>query len=169
MGCTRRKNVLTAAAVVTSCLLQLDEGRGWLAASAVPAHQRQWLRSSTTFSSGGCDVTPTSAGRRRTREHQHAASRPLFAAPATPTAAAVGAVVAEHQQPSTAKKAGGSNNLQSVDFTTALLMSRELEQSIVPARVENAYQMDAHNVALQLRTLDGNMWLHVCWHPKGAR
>ena len=77
---------------------------------------------------------------------------------------------ASKQQPRTAKRtAVSSNNLQSVDFTTALLMSRELEQSIVPARVENAYQMDAHNVALQLRTLDGNMWLHVCWHPKGAR
>ncbi|CAB1119421.1 unnamed protein product [Ectocarpus sp. CCAP 1310/34] len=48
-------------------------------------------------------------------------------------------------------------------------MSRELEQSIVPARVENAYQMDAHNLALQLRTLEGNIWLHVSWHPKGAR
>eukprot|EP00903_Cladosiphon_okamuranus_P015360 g14186.t1 len=48
-------------------------------------------------------------------------------------------------------------------------MSQELKHSIVPARVENAYQMDGHNVALQLRTLDGNMWLHICWHPKGAR
>ncbi|CBN77904.1 conserved unknown protein [Ectocarpus siliculosus] len=31
------------------------------------------------------------------------------------------------------------------------------------------HEMDAHNVALQLRTLEGNMWLHVSWHPKGAR
>lgn len=164
MSCTRRRNVV---ALVTACLLQLDRARGWLAAPAVPVHQRQWLRSSAIFSPGGRDVTPTGTGRRRKR--QHATIPPLCAAPSTP--AADSSAVAEHQQPRTAKKPGGSssNNLQSVDFTTALLMSRELEQSIVPARVENAYQMDAHNVALQLRTLEGNMWLHVCWHPKGAR
>lgn len=163
MGCTRRRSAL-----VTACLLQLDRGRGWLPAAA-PVHQRQRLRSSATFSPGGYDVTPMgTAGRRRKR--QCAASRPLFAAPAAAAeAAADGAVTAGHPAPRTAKRAVSGNNLQSVDFTTALLMSRELEQSIVPARVENAYQMDAHNVALQLRTLDGNMWLHVCWHPKGAR
>ena len=167
MGCTtRRRNVVVL--VTACCLLQLDRARGWLAAPPVSAHQRQLSRSSTVFSVGGCYVVPTRIGRRRKR--QHAAIRPLCAAPATPAPAADNAVAA-HQQPRTAKKPGSSsnNNLQSVDFTTALLMSRELEQSIVPARVENAYQMDAHNVALQLRTLDGNMWLHVCWHPKGAR
>lgn len=72
----------------------------------------------------------------------------------------------------TTAKAGGTvgcNKLQSVDFTTALLLSRELERTVVPARIENAYQLDAHNLAFGLRTLEGNMWLHVCWHPKGAR
>lgn len=169
MGCTRRRRTTVVAALSAClfCLLQLDRGRGWLAASAVRAHRRERLRSSPTFSAGDYDVTPTGKGRRRKR--QHAAIRPLLAAPATPSAAAADSAVAERQQPRTAKKAGSGNNLQSVDFTTALLMSRELERSIVPARVENAYQMDAHNVALQLRTLDGNMWLHVCWHPKGAR
>lgn len=164
MGCAGIGNVF---AVFTACLLQLGRGRGWLVASAPPAlHQRQQLRSSTAFSLSGYHVAPTGTGRRR--KHQCAASRPLSAAPAA--AAADSTAVAEHHQPPrTAKRAGGGNNLQSVDFTTALLMSRELEQSIVPARVENAYQMDAHNVALQLRTLNGNMWLHVCWHPKGAR
>lgn len=67
-------------------------------------------------------------------------------------------------------KAGGDGNqLQSVDFTTALLMSRELGESVVPARIENAYQLDPYNLALNLRTLERSMWLHVCWHPKGAR
>lgn len=66
-------------------------------------------------------------------------------------------------------KGVAKKNLQSVDFTTALLMSRELERTVVPARIENAYQMDPYNLVLGLRTLEGNMWLHVCWHPKGAR
>lgn len=48
-------------------------------------------------------------------------------------------------------------------------MSRELAQTIVPARVENAYQLDPYNLAIGLRTLEGNLWLHVCWHPQGAR
>ena len=72
----------------------------------------------------------------------------------------------------TVAKAGGAvggNKLQSVDFTTALILSRELERTVVPARFENAYQLDAHNLAFGLRTLGGNLWLHVCWHPKGAR
>lgn len=172
MGCKRRQpNVVAVGTACLACLLQLDGGRGWLAVQAIPAHQRQWLRSSTTFSPGGYDAATLTGTAGRRRKRQHGAIRSLFAAPAaTPSTALDGAVaVAEHQQPRTAKNAGSGNNLQSVDFTTALLMSRELEQSIVPARVENAYQMDAHNVALQLRTLEGNMWLHVCWHPKGAR
>lgn len=61
------------------------------------------------------------------------------------------------------------SKVQSVDFTTALIISRELAQAIVPARVENAYQRDQYNVALGLRTLEGNVWLHICWHPQGAR
>lgn len=65
--------------------------------------------------------------------------------------------------------AKNANKLQSVDFTTALMMSRELERTVVPARVENAYQLDPFNLALSVRTLEGNMWLHICWHPKGAR
>lgn len=173
MGCARRRNAV--AAVLTACLLQLDGGRGWLAAPAGSVHQRKSLPFSTTFWPGRYDVTPTGTGTGtgtgRRRKRQHAAVRPLFAAASTtPAETAADSAAAEHQRPRTAKKTASSgNNLQSVDFTTALVMSRELEQSIVPARVENAYQMDAHNVALQLRTLDGNMWLHVCWHPKGAR
>lgn len=61
---------------------------------------------------------------------------------------------------------GTKRKLQSVDFTTALVMSRELAQTVVPSRVENAYQLDPYNLAIGLRTLEGNMWLHVCWHPQ---
>lgn len=62
--------------------------------------------------------------------------------------------------------AASKRKLQSVDFTTALVMSRELAQTVVPSRVENAYQLDPYNLAIGLRTLEGNMWLHVCWHPQ---
>lgn len=61
---------------------------------------------------------------------------------------------------------GAKRKLQSVDFTTALVMSRELAQTVVPARVENVFQLDPHNIAIGLRTLEGNLWLHVCWHPQ---
>lgn len=158
----RRRNV-SHLAMVAACLLQVREAGAWAAASSSAACQRSL--SSTLFSQGRCHATPTNTGRRLKR--QLSASPPLFAA-VEAAAAAHNSAIAEQEQPRTGKRAANSN-LQSVDFTTALLMSRELEQSIVPARIENAYQMDAHNVAIQLRTLDGNMWLHVCWHPKGAR
>ncbi len=160
------------APAVSACLLQLlvHRARAWVA--AVPAQ----CPPRAPFSREGRYAAPADPGKRPSARCA-ATSWPLFAAAAAAAAAAPDTSAApgpskqqDQQQPRSARRAAvGSNNLQSVDFTTALLMSRELEQSIVPARVENAYQMDAHNVALQLRTLDGNMWLHVCWHPKGAR
>ncbi|CAM9231868.1 unnamed protein product [Ectocarpus fasciculatus] len=123
---------------------------------------------------GGCHAAPTGTWRRTRRRRRVAVLQPtrLAAAAAPPEAESTALTGSKRQQkrqePRKKGKGASSANLQSVDFTTALLMSRELEQSIVPARIENAYQMDAHNVALQLRTLEGNMWLHVSWHPKGA-
>lgn len=123
---------------------------------------------------GGCHAAPTGTWRKARRRRRVAvpqSSRLAAAAAAEAESTALTESKRQQQQQQTRKKGKGASsvNLQSVDFTTALLMSRELEQSIVPARIENAYQMDAHNVALQLRTLEGNMWLHVSWHPKGAR
>jgi hypothetical protein len=63
-------------------------------------------------------------------------------------------------------KGSSANQLQSVDFTTALLLSRELGSTIVPSRVENAFQLDAFNMAIGLRMLDGSDWLTVSWHPQ---
>lgn len=62
-----------------------------------------------------------------------------------------------------------SDMLQSVDFTTTLLLSKELQRTIVPARVETIYQLGPHDLAISLRTLGGNLWLRISWHPKGAR
>lgn len=159
------------SAAVSVCLILVHRASAWVV-TAVPAQRPRHSRPPAPVSREGHYAAPGEPGRRR-KTQCAAASWPLFAAAAAAAAAAPD-TAAPHapsrQQSRSAKRAAvSSNNLQSVDFTTALLMSRELEQSIVPARVENAYQMDAHNVALQLRTLDGNMWLHVCWHPKGAR
>jgi hypothetical protein len=63
-------------------------------------------------------------------------------------------------------KGSSANQLQSVDFTTALLLSRELASTIVPSRVENAFQLDAFNMAIGLRMLDSSDWLTVSWHPQ---
>jgi hypothetical protein len=63
-------------------------------------------------------------------------------------------------------KGSSVNQPQSVDFTTALLLSRELARTIVPSRVENAFQLDAFNMAIGLRMLDGSDWLTVSWHPQ---
>ncbi|CAM9365368.1 unnamed protein product, partial [Phaeothamnion confervicola] len=59
--------------------------------------------------------------------------------------------------------------VQAVDFTTALLLSRELAATVVPARIENAYQLDGQNLALGLRTLEGGAWLAISWHAGAAR
>lgn len=70
------------------------------------------------------------------------------------------------------RKAGrvlSSDKLQSVDFTTTLLLARELQRIIVPARVETVYQLGPHDVAISLRTLASNLWLRISWHPKSAR
>lgn len=187
MGCsvlhTRRRKppsrlLVHVAMVVAACLLQVRETGAWAAvaatsslSSSAAACQRSLFP--TPFPQGSrCHATPTNTGSRLKR-HSSAASGPLLAAAeaalqqAAPNSTLKGG---DQKQSRTGnKKAASSSSLQSVDFTTALLMSRDLEQSIVPARIENAYQLDAHNVALQLRTLEGNMWLHVCWHPKGAR
>jgi len=61
------------------------------------------------------------------------------------------------------------NNLQTVDFTTLALICRELESLVVPARFQDAYQLDGQNLAISLRTLDGNRWLYFSWNPKAAR
>lgn len=177
MGClvmhARRRNVSQhVAMVVAACLLQVREIGAWgavaAASSSSAAAACQRLFPPTPFTHGGrCHATPTNIGRRLKRQPS-STSQPLLTAVAA-EAARISALQEEPEQRRTGNKGAASNNLQSVDFTTALLMSRDLKQSIVPARIENVYQLDAHNVALHLRTLEGNMWLHVCWHPKGAR
>ena len=61
------------------------------------------------------------------------------------------------------------NKLQSVDFTTTLLLTQELQRTVIPSRMETVYQLGPHDVAISLRTLSGNIWLRISWNPKGAR
>lgn len=177
---TRRRKCLPVhvAMVVAACLLQVREAGAWGAVAPPPSSPpataaRQRPLFPTPFPQGSrSHSTPTSTGRRIKRPSSAPRAPLLAAAEAAVQQAATNLALDggdQEQHPRRGNKRAASSSLQSVDFTTALLMSRDLEQSIVPARIENAYQLDAHNVALQLRTLEGNMWLHVCWHPKGAR
>ncbi|MBC6424646.1 MAG: NFACT family protein, partial [Hormoscilla sp. SP12CHS1] len=58
--------------------------------------------------------------------------------------------------------------MQPVDFTTLTAACAELRDRMLPARLEQVYQRDRHNIALALRTLKGRSWLNICWHPQGA-
>ncbi|MEM8641670.1 MAG: NFACT RNA binding domain-containing protein [Cyanobacteria bacterium P01_G01_bin.54] len=59
--------------------------------------------------------------------------------------------------------------MQSVDYTTLVAVCTELQQTCVPARVEQVYQRDRYTLFLSLRTLKGRDWLSLCWHPQAAR
>lgn len=166
-----RRNVLQHVGMVILLCLQVRETGAWAVAASSSASAAACQRSlfPTPFPQGSRRHATLIKGRRRPTRQLSAASGPLLAAVAAERAHNSALLEEQEKQSRPANKRATSSNLQSVDFTTALLMSRDLEKSIVPARIENAYQLDAHNVALQLRTLEGNMWLHVCWHPKGAR
>ena len=50
-----------------------------------------------------------------------------------------------------------------MDYTTLHAAAVELQQRWLPAKVEQAMQVDAGTAALRLRTLDDAAWLHICW------
>lgn len=59
--------------------------------------------------------------------------------------------------------------MQPVDFTTLVASCQELQQLLLPARLEQVYQRDRWTVCLALRTLEGRRWLSLAWHPQAAR
>ncbi len=59
--------------------------------------------------------------------------------------------------------------MQTVDLTTLIALTHELNQTCVPARLEQVYQSDRHTIYLQLRTLEQKLWLLLSWHPQSAR
>lgn len=62
-----------------------------------------------------------------------------------------------------------STSVQTMDYTTLLLQARELQQTLVPARLENVIQTDEFTILIQLRSFKDLHWLLVCWQPEAAR
>ncbi|MBE9029239.1 NFACT family protein [filamentous cyanobacterium LEGE 11480] len=59
--------------------------------------------------------------------------------------------------------------MQPVDFTTLMASCCELQQMLLPARLEQVYQRDRWTICLALRTLEGRRWLSISWHRQAAR
>jgi len=56
-----------------------------------------------------------------------------------------------------------------MDYTTMLLAAREMQQTLVPTRLENVLQTDDFTLLVQLRSLKDLHWLLLCWQPEAAR
>ena len=59
--------------------------------------------------------------------------------------------------------------MQTVDYTTLIAATSEIDDNWIPARLEQVYQRDRYTLALALRTLKQKGWLTICWHPQAAR
>ena len=62
-----------------------------------------------------------------------------------------------------------STRLQTLDYTTLVLLTRELKQTLLPGRVENVMMADDFSLLIQIRSLEALTWLLVCWQPEAAR
>jgi hypothetical protein len=69
------------------------------------------------------------------------------------------------------KRAGDSihHNAQTVDYTTLLLVTREMTPRLVPGRLEQAIQTDDSTLLLQFKSFTGLSWVLISWHPESAR
>lgn len=59
--------------------------------------------------------------------------------------------------------------LQTLDYTTLVLVAQEMKEQLIPGRVENVIQQDDFSLLLQMRCMDAFTWLLVCWQPEAAR
>ncbi len=59
--------------------------------------------------------------------------------------------------------------MQSVDYTTLIAICSSLNDSYVPSRLEQVYQIDRYTISLCLRTVQKKHWLTISWHPQAAR
>ncbi len=59
--------------------------------------------------------------------------------------------------------------MQSVDYTTLMATTAELNRDWIPSRIEQVYQRDRFTISIALRTLKARPWLTICWHPEAAR
>jgi predicted ribosome quality control (RQC) complex YloA/Tae2 family protein len=58
--------------------------------------------------------------------------------------------------------------VQPVDYTTLAAVVADLQQALIPARLEQVYQRDRTTLCLALRGLSGRRWLGVSWHRQAA-
>lgn len=59
--------------------------------------------------------------------------------------------------------------MQSVDYTTLVAICDSLNNSYIPSRLEQVYQIDRYTISLCLRSLHQKAWLTISWHPQAAR
>jgi predicted ribosome quality control (RQC) complex YloA/Tae2 family protein len=59
--------------------------------------------------------------------------------------------------------------VQPFDYTTLVAVLAELQQQLLPGRLEQVYQWDRYTLSLGLRTLQGRRWLTLCWQAQAAR
>lgn len=59
--------------------------------------------------------------------------------------------------------------LQTLDYTTMVLVAQEMKEQLIPGRVENVIQQDDFSLLFQMRCVDAFTWLLVCWQPEAAR
>ena len=128
------------------------------------------MRSATCRRAAECMRRAATAPRLRATDRPTTHRRRLH--PAFTAAVATRADAAEPSPTGTtgspAPRAKGGK-LAAFDYTALVASVCEVRALGVPTKVELAAQADAYTLVLGLRGLDGNVALHVSWHPDAAR
>ena len=128
------------------------------------------MRSATCRRAAECMRRAATAPRLRATDRPTTHRRRLH--PAFTAAVATRADAAEPSPTGTtgspAPRAKGGK-LPAFDYTALVASVCEVRALGVPTKVELAAQADAYTLVLGLRGLDGNVALHVSWHPDAAR
>lgn len=57
---------------------------------------------------------------------------------------------------------------EQLDYTQIIALNYELQRWI-PSKVQRVQLADPHTLALYVRAIDRQGWLHLSWHPRAAR
>lgn len=74
-------------------------------------------------------------------------------------------VTSTRQEPVTATPPAKFSQL---DYTQIAALASELQQWL-PSKVQRVQLADPHTLALYIRAIDRQGWLHLSWHPRAAR
>ena len=127
------------------------------------------MRSATCRRAAECMRRAATAPRLR------ATDRPTHQRRLHPGSTAAVATRADAAEPSPTGTTGGAAlrakgvKLPAFDYTALVASVCEVRALGVPTKVELAAQADAYTLVLGLRGIDGNVALHVSWHPDAAR